>query len=110
LEAQQALDTVCFHAQQAAEKSIKAYLTAQDMDFPFIHNLEKLVELCAQLDPAFSSIKAMCQELTPYAVELRYDDEFWPLPETARRAFEAALAIMDFVAERIPSEMKPRSV
>ena len=40
LQAGKALDTVCFHAQQAAEKSIKAYLTAHDIDFPFIHNLE----------------------------------------------------------------------
>lgn len=70
----EALDTVCFHAQQAAEKFIKAYLTAYEIDFPFIHNLEKLIELCAQFDPSFLSIKTLSQELTPYAVELRYDD------------------------------------
>ena len=50
ISADQALDTACFHAQQAAEKTIKAYLTAYEIDFPFIHNLEKLVELCAQTD------------------------------------------------------------
>lgn len=106
LEAGQALDTACFHAQQAAEKSIKAYLTAHDIDFPFIHNLEKLIELCAQRDPSFSALKPLAQELTPYAVELRYDDEFWPAVETAHQAFDAAMTIKVFVTDRLPPEIK----
>ena len=32
MEAGQALDTECFHAQQAAEKYIKAYLTEHEID------------------------------------------------------------------------------
>ena len=107
LDAGQALDTACFHAQQAAEKYLKAYLTAHEIDFPFIHNLEKLVELCAQRDPSFLSLKTISQELTPYAVELRYDDEFWPAPEMARQALDAALEIKRFVTERLPDEIKP---
>ena len=107
LESGQALDTACFHAQQAAEKSIKAYLTAHEIDFPFIHNLEKLIALCAQHDPSFSILKTPAQELTPYAVELRYDDEFWPAAETAHQAFDAAMVIKDFVIARLPPEMKP---
>lgn len=107
LDAGQALDTACFHAQQAAEKYLKAYLTAHEIDFPFIHNLEKLVELCAQRDPSFLDLKALSQELTPYAVELRYDDEFWPAIEIARQALDAALEIKHFVIDRLPDEMKP---
>jgi HEPN domain-containing protein len=101
LSAGQALDTACFHAQQAAEKYIKAYLTAHEIDFPFIHNLEKLIELCVQRDPSFLSIKTLGQELTPYAVGLRYDDEFWPSLETARQALDAALTIKEFVMARL---------
>src|SRR5438067_13923662 len=74
LSQNQALDTACFHAQQAAEKSLKAYLAAHNINFPFTHNLEKLAELCALNDPSFSSVKSLAQGLTPYAVELRYDD------------------------------------
>ncbi len=107
LSAGQSLDTACFHAQQAAEKYIKAYLAAQDIDYPFIHNLEKLIELCAQRDPSFLSLKFPGQELTPYAVELRYDEEFWPSHETASQALDAAVAIKKFVMDRIPSVMKP---
>lgn len=87
----EALDTACFHAQQAAEKYIKAYLTAVDLRFPFIHNLEKLIELCAQTDPSFLTVKPLGQALTPYAVDLRYDETFWPSAETAMEARDAAL-------------------
>jgi HEPN domain-containing protein len=107
LSAGKAFDTACFHAQQAAEKCIKAYLTAHEIDFPFIHNLEKLIELCARRDQSFMTIKTMGQELTPYAVELRYDDEFWPPDEVAREALDSARAIRDFVLDRLPASMKP---
>jgi len=102
----QSLDTACFHAQQAAERFIKAYLTEQEIDFPLIHNLEKLIELCAGRDPSFSSIKTLGQELTPYAVALRYDSEFWPDLETTQQAYETALTIKPFVLDRLPPEMK----
>jgi len=105
LSAGLSLDTACFHAQQAAEKWIKAYLTAYEVDFPFIHNLEKLIELCAQRDPSFVDLEAAGQELTPYAVALRYDVEFWPAPEIAQQAVDAAVAIRDFIMTRLPAEM-----
>lgn len=104
LAADQALDTVCFHSQQAAEKHIKAFLIANEVEFPFIHNLEKLIELCEQRDPSFQNIRALSQGLTPYAVELRYDDEFWPSADTARQALDAALAIKNFVMSRLSPE------
>ncbi len=108
LDAGKALDTVCFHAQQAAEKLIKAYLISYGIDFPFIHNLEKLVELGAQHDPDFIGIKSLGQGLTPYAVELRYDGEFWPTAATASQALDAARTIKEFVIDRLPPEMEFR--
>jgi HEPN domain-containing protein len=110
LSAGRALDTACFHAQQAAEKYIKAYLTAYEVDFPFIHNLEKLVELCAQHDSSFRSIGTLAQSLTPYAVQLRYDLEFWPSADVAQQALDAVMKIRDFVIDRLPTEMEPPEV
>lgn len=40
-----ALDTACFHCQQAAEKALKAWLMAHDQPFPFRHDLEELIPL-----------------------------------------------------------------
>ncbi len=96
------LDTACFHAQQAAEKYLQAYLAHANTSFPYTHNLVKLIELCAALDDAFVSLTSIVTPLVPYAVELRYDAEFWPDEETARKAQAAALDVERFVLARLP--------
>ena len=100
--ANQALDTACFHAQQAAEKYLKAYMSLNEIEFPFIHNLEKLAELCARHDLNFTLIKEAAQSLTPFAIEARYDDEFWPDIDTTREAIGIAERIRQFIIERLP--------
>jgi len=76
LQAGVALDTACFHAQQGAEKFLKAYLLAHGIQFPFTHNLARLVILCQAHEPVFASLIDLATALTPYAVELRYDGDF----------------------------------
>ena len=100
-----ALDACCFHAQQAVEKILKAYLIHNDIEFPFTHNLVKLIELAAQKDEAFRIFLTSAEVLTPYAVELRYDDEFWPSVETSKEACTSATALLDFVLERLPHDI-----
>jgi HEPN domain-containing protein len=46
-------DDLCFDAQQAAEKSIKAVLVHRQIDFPRTHNIRALLEL---LGPETSAI------------------------------------------------------
>jgi len=104
-----ALDTACFHAQQAAEKYMKAYLICRGVDFPFIHNVEKLVEEAAKIDPEFADLTALGSELTPYAVDLRYDEEFWPDSVTAAGANEAALRFREFIRARLPESVVENS-
>ena len=53
-------------------------------------------------EESFAEINPLGQQLTPYAVELRYDDEFWPPREVAREAVDAAITIQDFVLDRLP--------
>ncbi len=96
------LDTACFHAQQAAEKYLKAYLAHATTAFPYTHNLVKLIELCAALDRSFVALIPIVTPLIPYAVELRYDAEFWPDEQTARQAQAAALDVERFVLARLP--------
>ena len=63
---------VGFHAQQAAEKLMKAALARRRVGYPFTHDLERLLELVAEAvghgPPAEESVAA----LTPWAVEFRY--------------------------------------
>jgi HEPN domain-containing protein len=100
-----AFDGACFHAQQAAEKYLKGFLSFHDQPFPYSHNLGDLTELCAGIDARFRTLTPMASELTPYAVRLRYDDTFWPTLDVAKQAHASALAIREFVLNRLPKEI-----
>jgi HEPN domain-containing protein len=63
---------ICFHTQQAAEKSIKAVLLFRHIDFPLIHDIEELLEICEQGHVEIPSDIFDAASLTPYAVETRY--------------------------------------
>ncbi len=95
-----ATDVVCFHCQQAAEKMLKAWLHWHEITVPRTHNLAEIVELCERTDPAFSQLQGV-EILTPYAVEVRYVDDFYfpPLGE-ALGAVELAEQAERFVLSR----------
>ena len=41
---------IAFHAQQAVEKALKAYLVLHNKYFGKIHNLARLIDLCAEVE------------------------------------------------------------
>jgi HEPN domain-containing protein len=102
------LDAACFHAEQAAEKYLKAYLIDQDRPVPHTHNLYKLFSLCSESDPAFHHLIHTADLLTPFAVEARYDTEFWPTSQMLEQAEAAADRIAKFVSVRLPTAKIPR--
>lgn len=42
---------ITYHAQQCAEKYVKAFLVSRLIDFPYTHNIEVLVNLCEKVIP-----------------------------------------------------------
>jgi HEPN domain-containing protein len=69
-------DTIVgFHAQQAVEKSLKAVLAAREVEFPFIHDIEGLADLCEEAGASLPEELDGVDRLTPYAAGLRYDDD-----------------------------------
>lgn len=99
-------DIICFHAQQAAEKYLKAHLVWQEIDFPRTHALEDLVLLAAQKDPDFLALQEEVTSLTPYAVETRYPEFEEPLLEDASEAVEIAAKVRAFILPKMPEEVK----
>jgi len=73
-------DTACFHAQQCAEKCLKAYLVFADIHVEKTHYLPRLVALCAGVDPRFQEMESTAAELTDYAVADRYPDSWREIP------------------------------
>lgn len=61
----------CFHAQQAAEKSIKATFVFLQVDFPFTHNLNHLRDLLPKGWAVKEDFPAL-SSLSAWAAESRY--------------------------------------
>jgi len=100
-------DTACFHAQQAAEKYLKALLAFHGQPVQRTHDLEELQRVCAPLLPLAEFCSLDLTELSGYAVELRYDADFWPGPETAREAVALAEKVRHLIVSTLPAEAKP---
>ena len=65
-------EDLCFFAQQAAEKAIKARLIALDVEFPYTHEIDKLLlEVESAGDVIPDEVRA-AEALTRYAVTTRY--------------------------------------
>ena len=96
-------DTICFHAQQCAEKYLKAYLIYKEVEFEKIHDLGDLVSLCSTKDPGFKEIYDTVKELTPFAVDVRYPGVYKEITlGEARKAVETARKTKEFVTEKLP--------
>ena len=65
-------DAACFHAQQCAEKAIKARMVEAALAFPRIRDLEALLDLVLPLEPAWEELRDGLRQLTSMAVEVRY--------------------------------------
>jgi HEPN domain-containing protein len=84
---------VAFHAQQCAEKYLKAYLVFLGVDFPFTHNIARLVELVSEHTDWGRALQD-AEELTPFAITARYPGVDDPVDESeARRAVKIAAEV-----------------
>jgi HEPN domain-containing protein len=94
-------DTVCFHAQQCAEKYLKALLISREISFPFIHDLTELRALLPQPERAALADIAL-ETLNPYIVEGRYPGDWDPIDRAeAEDAVATARRIRDAIRSRL---------
>lgn len=84
-------DTVCFHAQQAAEKLLKAFLISRGRDLMRTHDLVALLTECVELDPSLAILEEDCRNLTYFAVSARYPDDIYEPGEQDGREMIAAM-------------------
>jgi HEPN domain-containing protein len=109
LDSEGPYNTACFHAQQAAEKYIKGFLALHGLIPPRTHDLEEL-QHWGESEVASWPLRGMdLAELTPYAIEMRYDLDFWPDRETAGEALKLATEVRNCVPTAVPDEARPES-
>ena len=98
-----ALDMVCFHAQHAAGKSLKALLAMHDVVYPYRHDMGELIELVKKRFPSVVPLEDDLLALSPYAVELRYDDALEPSISETGEALNTAIKVYAFAEKIIAS-------
>ena len=92
----------CFHAQQAAEKYLKALLTWHQIEFPKTHVIETLLDLIEPAEAETASSIRESAELTPYGVDIRYPGEQPdPSREETSEAVKLARKVRDAVLSRV---------
>ena len=90
-----------FHIQQAAEKSLKAWLALVGEVYPLTHNLELLLDLLVRRGIATRPFRKLV-EYTPYAVEFRYagvDSTTEPIDR------DVALALVESLLRQVQSQI-----
>ena len=99
------LDIACFHCQQAVEKFLKGYLVFNNVEFPFTHSLEYLLELCSESDNEFSTLEI--GNLTQFAVRMRYPhDSFAPEKNESIFYLEATFRVKNIIKQRLKEFFK----
>jgi len=68
-------DAACFHAQQCAEKYLKAILQEAAIPFGKTHHLISLLELMLGVEPSLEMLRPQLQSLNTYSVSVRYPGE-----------------------------------
>jgi HEPN domain-containing protein len=89
------LNSACFHAQQCAEKYMKALLIFKDQNFPKVHDLTILDDLCNAAGVFLGMDKTNFARLTAYAVMTRYPGDE-PTIEETKDAIEIAKSVRQF--------------
>jgi HEPN domain-containing protein len=96
-------ENVGFHAQQAAEKFIKAFLVRHQIEFVKTHDIAVLRKLVARVDPDLAKTLAPADALTPYGVEFRYPGD---LPSVLRDEGEKAVRLAEQTRDLIISSLQ----
>lgn len=96
-------EDLCFDAQQAAEKAIKAVLRFRGIDFPKTHDVRNLLTLLDSEGHVIPAAIWRAMDLTDYAVETRYPGPTEPVTQKEyREAVKMAERVVKW-AEKIIS-------
>ena len=92
------LENMCWDAQQAAEKAIKARLISLDVEFPYTHKIKELLDCLEAAGDAIPDDVRAATMLTEYAVVTRYPWCGAPVTEEQHiAATTAATAVVRWV-------------
>ncbi len=96
-------EIVGFHAQQAAEKLLKAFLMARSIPYRRTHDLRELIDLIRDHGIKFPELLMGIRTLSPFTVEFRYD--YIPMEEELPFNRQKALEMVRQLRKWVEVEM-----
>lgn len=97
------LEDLCFNAQQAAEKAIKAVLIDLGVDYPYTHDLMTLLTLVSEAGKSIPDEIKEAATLTDYAVESRYPS---PAETVTDKEYNEAVSTAESVVDWATNTLK----
>lgn len=95
-------EDLCFDAQQAAEKAIKAVFICRGEHFSFIHDLDELLEMLERNGLKIPKYVRQAKDLSPFASVTRYPGRVGPVtPRQYRRAVRIAATVLRWAERQI---------
>lgn len=91
---------IAYHAQQCAEKYLKAFLALKKVDFPYTHNIALLIELCSHHAYWTKQLQG-AETLTPYAITARYPGKYGVVKKDAVQAVKIAANVKKIVRKAL---------
>jgi len=96
------IEDALFHCQQAAEKAMKAFLTAHDISFRKTHDLDELAMACEDIDASLKETLVPARNLSVFAWEFRYPgDSAMPSEKEAYDAITTSGKVVMVVRQRL---------
>ncbi len=103
------LEDLCFNAQQAAEKAIKALLIQRAIAFPYVHDLAQLLTLVERAGLEIPPSVKQGERLTRFAVFTRYPGIASPIrPEELTEAIRIAKEVIQWVEGLLLGELSDK--
>jgi len=96
------LEDLCFAAQQAAEKAVKALLIHRGVEFPYVHDLAELLTRVEEAGEEVPKSVKQASRLTRFAIVTRYPGALEPVTE---KEYEEALSIAEEVVQWAERQM-----
>ena len=95
-------DMVCYHAQQTAEKMLKAFLVFHGQQPRKTHDLVALLSECLRHDAALSVLSDDADALNGYSIEVRYPPDLYePGEADGLSAVDAARRVYAAISVRL---------
>lgn len=97
--------SICFHAQQAAEKCLKGFLAFHTQTIPKSHDIKGLINRCAIVDSELQTLLTCADALKLFGVEIRYQPSKEEAETNCHVAWSAMSSIFNVIKQKLPESI-----